>query len=71
MSTRKVTRTIETTTKVEARISAAEIRALVGAPEHASIVVDIPGGGDWSSRDFEVEEVIVTWTATERKEEEG
>jgi Na+-transporting methylmalonyl-CoA/oxaloacetate decarboxylase gamma subunit len=57
-----------TTTVTTVRVSAQSIREWVGAPPNAVVKIHIPGGGDWSNEDLDVNEstsgsrvIIVTW----------
>jgi hypothetical protein len=45
-------------------LTAAQIRKAFNIPDNASITVHVPGGGDWSSTDLEVEKLDVEWTTT-------
>jgi hypothetical protein len=59
--------TIKTTTTVtvmRGALTAAQIRKAFNIPDNASITVHVPGGGDWSSTDLEVEKLDVEWTTT-------
>lgn len=59
-----------TTTKVhEVTISLRQLALNLTAcpPEYqagATVFVRVPGGGDWSSADLDVDEVVVSWSET-------
>lgn len=62
--------TTSTTTIIrrhEWSISEDDLRALVGAPPNAKVRVEIPGGGDWSGCDIEIDQapLTVTWEEQE------
>jgi hypothetical protein len=52
------------------KITADDIRALAGAPAGAKVFIHVPGGGDYSSTDLDVdgnEQVVqVQWTVKDR-----
>ncbi|AKQ75832.1 hypothetical protein FDH82_gp42 [Roseobacter phage RDJL Phi 2] len=44
-----------TTSKHEAKLSGAAIRRLLALPNDAHIKVTVPGGGDWSGMDLDLD----------------
>lgn len=45
-------------------ITAGEIRKAFGLPANAEIVVTVPGGGDWSNADLEIDQdtaLVAKW----------
>lgn len=66
---RTITRT--TTERCEMHLNAKELRKAFGAPDNATVVVHVPGGGDWSNTDLHITEdnpVFITWVKTETEE---
>ena len=53
-TTKITTRTTKTNTRVE--ISFSRLRELLGLPENVTIFVRVPGGGDWSNTDLEIDD---------------
>jgi len=65
------TTTVLTTTEI--RISAAEIIEKFGLPAGTILTVHVPGGGDWSNEDLELDDrnqVIVATSKTTEQEED-
>lgn len=52
---RTIKRTTTIETKTELRISAADIIAAFKLPEGTILTVRVPGGGDWSNEDLEID----------------
>lgn len=50
------TLTRTTQTKTEYVFTADDLRDALGLPAHAELFVAVPGGGDWSNRDLDLEE---------------
>lgn len=69
------TRTTTTvTTKVRREILRKDLGLLLGLPEHATVFVEVPGGGDWSNCDLEIDDrrpLIVTFQTVEDKSDES
>jgi hypothetical protein len=51
---------------IRARITEAQLRKVFDIPATAVITFHVPGGGDYSNMDLEVEELVVTWAEEER-----
>lgn len=70
---RTIKRTTTIETKTELRISAADIIAAFKLPEGTILTVRVPGGGDWSNEDLEIDggdqAIVATSKTVEEKEE--
>ena len=66
-----ITRTVtEKTTTTEKVFSADDVRKALGLPEGASLFVRVPGGGDWSNTelDLDTHPLEATIVTTSREE---
>lgn len=61
---------VSTTRSYEGTITIRDLRAAFNIPANAKVTVHVPGGGDWSHCDLEIEEhpINVSWDETEIKE---
>ena len=54
----------QTVTFKKGRISASDIRKAFDLPENAKVVFQVPGGGDWSNTEIEIDCLEVEWKET-------
>lgn len=60
--------TVTTVSTFQTAISAEMIRAAFGLPKDARVYFVVPGGGDWSNTDIDIDRnhpICVEWTHTE------
>lgn len=68
------TKTTTVTTDVSYSLKLSELREALKLPPHAKLSVSVPGGGDWSNCDLELDDrdcfLDVAYSDTETKTEE-
>jgi hypothetical protein len=61
-------RTITTITCIEHTITADDIRKAFDLPKGATLVVQVPGGGDWSNCALDLDKHPITTTSIQTEE---
>jgi len=61
MKPRFKTTVLQTVKKHAGVITVTDLRKTFGIPATADIFVRVPGGGDWSNQNLDVEEIHVSW----------
>ncbi len=62
----KMEKTVTLVEEVAGKIFASEIKRVFKLPADARLYITVPGGGDYSNMDLEIDEILVTYTKTRR-----